>query len=1050
MHRFVFILLFIIVLPTWKLSAQNSKIDNHRLFKSKQNYTVDAIHQDSSGNLWLGTSEGLVRYDGLEYYYYPTDSMADKAVSAINVDSEGKIWVGHPNGKITFIKNKKIEKWEPEEGLGEQKITSIFKDSKNMMWFATAGEGVYRLKGKRLTNLNTDDGLADNFTYCISETSDGKIWFGTDAGLSAYDQQSKTFEVFSNDNGLPDNIVKSIDFDANNNLWIGMEDGGVCFFDTKTKQFFPLEGWNFGTVNNLLISEENNIWVSVKKNGTVNIRLINGKPIYRHFLTDNGLINNDIKTIFKDRENNIWMGASNGISLYTGDLFSTIPATFHPAFVQIFSFLQDNENCYWLCSQNGLYRITKDIYSNLLIERIFESSKDANIQYVSLYKDEDGFVWVGTFNKGVFRFNPKDQTYKNFTTKDGLANDNVISISGKNRKIWFSTLGGGVSMLNIDQQWQFSTFNTSNGLPADYVYSSFTDYKNRTWFGLDGGNIAWYENGKLSSYHTENQSSAIYGFVEDANKNLYAYTALSGIHLLTTKSCTKVLFNKELIDESIVSVAIDKSNLMHIVTHEGIQCFNLTTKKWINTYSVPDEVAFEKPNLNAIYTDSDGALWIGTLEGLIRYNPHYQKLSLSPLVFISSINLFYNELPAGKQLFSYNENHLSFNFKGIWFTASQNIYYKYMLEGFDINWSAVTQTPSATYSNLPAGEYVFKVMVSNNTENWDSRNIASYSFTIKPPFWKKWWFISLVITILVGSSIFIVRWRIAILILQKKNLELEVQKRTAVISNQNQELKTQHDIIKQKNQSITDSINYASRIQQAALPPNKEFEALNREYFILYKPKDIVSGDFYWISRKENKVIVAVADCTGHGVPGAFMSMLGISILNEITGNNPNFTAAEILNHLRAHVKNSLRQTEGTNQSKDGMDIALCILDTSTLDAQFAGAYNPLFVIRNNELIITKGDRMPIGIHLNEKADFTNHVCKFEKGDMIYLFSDGYVDQTGGDTKRKYLIVNFKTLLLSIHKKDLNEQKQILEDTLKEWKGNNEQVDDILVVGIQI
>ncbi len=270
------------------------------------------------------------------------------------------------------------------------------------------------------------------------------------------------------------------------------------------------------------------------------------------------------------------------------------------------------------------------------------------------------------------------------------------------------------------------------------------------------------------------------------------------------------------------------------------------------------------------------------------------------------------------------------------------------------------------------------------------------------------------------------------------------------------ELITQHDIVsKQKDEisiqkkEITDSITYAQRIQNALLPPHEYIDSILPEYFILYKPKDIVSGDYYWLSRSDNKTIVAVADCTGHGVPGALMSMLGISALNQIIKSNNDFHASDILNELREQIKISLRQSSQNSETKDGMDIALMILDFSNNVLEYAGAYNPVYIIRKGELIEKQPDKMPIAIHplMN---DFTNHQLEISKGDSIYLFSDGFADQFGGPKSKKFMYKQFKELLIKISEKPMNEQKRKLENTFEQWKGQNIQTDDITVLGLKI
>lgn len=291
---------------------------------------------------------------------------------------------------------------------------------------------------------------------------------------------------------------------------------------------------------------------------------------------------------------------------------------------------------------------------------------------------------------------------------------------------------------------------------------------------------------------------------------------------------------------------------------------------------------------------------------------------------------------------------------------------------------------------------------------------------------------------------------------QKKKANKLLEKQNKQINDQKTEIEKQRDLANRQKKDILDSIEYASRIQNALLPPDYMLEKGLSEYFLLFKPRDVVSGDFYWMTQKDNKIIIAAADCTGHGVPGAFMSMLGIAFLNEIvnkiTENKHVYSlqANEILNQLRNYIIQSLHQDKEQSDSKDGIDIALTIIDFDNKKIQFAGAHNSLILIRNNEIIEKKADRMPVAIHKKADESFTNHELDIKDDDMVYLFSDGYPDQIGGEKGRKFMSRRFKQLLLEIHQKPMEEQKQILNNKFDEWKNGYQQLDDILVIGTRL
>ncbi len=284
------------------------------------------------------------------------------------------------------------------------------------------------------------------------------------------------------------------------------------------------------------------------------------------------------------------------------------------------------------------------------------------------------------------------------------------------------------------------------------------------------------------------------------------------------------------------------------------------------------------------------------------------------------------------------------------------------------------------------------------------------------------------------------------IILSQKNAE--ILRQNEEIKMQKEQIEAQRDEIALQKQEIMDSIRYASRIQQAVLPPLHVVKnILHENFFIFNRPRDIVSGDYYFITERKNKLIVSAADCTGHGVPGAFMSLLGISFLNEIINRTETIDAAIILNHLRHNIINALNKG-AEYQTKDGMDMVLCVFDFEAKVVEFAGANNPLYHIRNKQLTEYKGDKMPIGLY-DDLKPFTKHIIHFEQDDVFYMFSDGYADQFGGTEGKKFKYKPLKDLLISISHLPMNEQYNIVEKTHDEWKGNYFQVDDILLIGIR-
>jgi serine phosphatase RsbU (regulator of sigma subunit) len=398
----------------------------------------------------------------------------------------------------------------------------------------------------------------------------------------------------------------------------------------------------------------------------------------------------------------------------------------------------------------------------------------------------------------------------------------------------------------------------------------------------------------------------------------------------------------------------------------------------------------------------------------------------------------------------YDDKGTSFNLSDIVFNRGDNIInfdivapgylkqnitqYQYKIEKLMEDWAPWSVRTSYNLMISVPGDYTLQIRAKDLWGNIG--NPISVEFTIKAPFTKTIFFYILLTSLILLVMFLFIRFREGQLQKENKILEQKVKERTAEIQAQKEE--------------ITSSIEYASRIQMAMLPMEDHFKTSFSEYFIYFKPRDIVSGDFYWIGEDEKNVYLIVADCTGHGVPGAFMSTLGISSLNEIITNNKDLQANIVLNLLRNKIKTSLHQTGKEGEAADGMDIALCVLNKNKKTLQYAGAYNPLYIFQKGEFKEYKADRMPIGIYYGEKESFTNYEINIKKGDTIYIFSDGLVDQFGGPNGAKFKSAKFKKLLLEINDKPMDEQYSIIDKEFRNWKGSFDQVDDIAIIGFRI
>ena len=379
------------------------------------------------------------------------------------------------------------------------------------------------------------------------------------------------------------------------------------------------------------------------------------------------------------------------------------------------------------------------------------------------------------------------------------------------------------------------------------------------------------------------------------------------------------------------------------------------------------------------------------------------------------------------------DNTVYFDLVAPGYLKQNSTQYQYIVDNEMNEWSKWSYNNTISLMIQP-GKYTLKVRAKDIWGNVSEPKIVG--FTIEAPFTQTTFFYMLVLGAALIAIIGVIRFRERKLKKDKRILETKVKERTAKIEAQKQE--------------ITSSIEYASRIQMAMLPEEVHFRDSFSDYFVIFRPRDIVSGDFYWIGENEENIFFTVADCTGHGVPGAFMSTLGISTLDEIITNNSNLKANTVLSLLREKIKTSLHQTGKEGEATDGMDVAFCILHKNRKTLEFSGAYNPLFIFRGDTFEEYRADRMPIGIYYGEKDSFTNYEIKVQKGDTIYIFSDGFADQFGGPRGSKYMKYNLKRLLSEIYTKPMSEQRNILEKEFEKWKGSADQIDDVTILGVRV
>ncbi len=1079
--------------------AQQYNFEYFTLENGLPQATVFSIFQDSRGYIWLGTEgSGVCRFDGINFKVInQAKGLAGDVVRSILEDSQGRLWFGTDAGISVYNGNKFITINE-EKGLSSNVVVCLYKDKSNTIWAGTAGDkgGLNKIEllsmdSVKITQYTVDKGLSDNNIFTLCEDNYNRLWIGTFGG------GIDILSVEGNENSLlinrlqnfASNHILTMSPDSMNNLWIGTYDKGAFkIFVTEDLNSVRIEQFS----NILRISDNpvwtilpatNDVWFGTNENGI--LKFMNQKVYSMN--TSNGLLKNQVISIFKDREQNIWVSCSDGgICRFMGDRFYQINKANGLTDENAYSIAVSSNGDTWIGTYGGgLFKLIPGTDPNSFKNYTVKDGLPDNI-INSLALDNQDNLWIAT-PKGIARFNGKN--FKIFNEeKDGLANNYVNSICiGKDNIVWCGTKMG----VSIYDGIGFK--NTKKGyLPNDEVQTIIQDKFANVWCGTLGG-LAKFSGDKLTTYDEVEglTQKKIHTLAEDILGNIWIGTFGGGIFRLSANTDEKLSIKQMITDSllnspNVYSLIFENDTTLLAGTDKGLNRIildNNSQVKRVYNYSLKDGFTGIKNNLNAVAKRGD-EIWFGTVNGVIAYCPEYDKMKSSkPGIHITEVRLFFNEVDWGKEKYdiipwtklpanlklSYKNNHLTFHFIGLLFSDKEEITYRYMLEGLDKNWSPPRKETEAVYPGLTPGEYTFRVVALDRFGNI-SDEAAAFSFEITPPFWQTTWFYIVCAIIAISLIVAFIKYRERKLRNERDRLEHIVKERTAEVVRQKDkielqrdEIQKQHNIVTEQKKDIMDSIQYAKRIQTAAIPSTEIVVNELKELFILYKPRDVVSGDFYWMGIEDEKIIMIAADCTGHGVPGAFTSMLGISMLNDIIGQGSTTSPDIILNELRNNIVRSLKQSPDS-ESKDGMDIAVLTVDKKKNELDFAGAMNPLFIIRDANfesithsyleegrfrLYELKGDKMPAAIHINMDP-FKKTTVKINKDDKFYMFSDGYEDQFGGPGQHKFMRKNLKKLLLQIHQMPMNEQKNLLEKTLDDWKGDLPQIDDILVIGFSV
>lgn len=1068
---------------------------------------------DKRGNLWFGTQGGGVsKYDGRSFTTYTTaQGLGNDIVRSMIEDKAGNLWFSTNGGGATKYDGRTFTTYTEAQGLASNNIFSTMEDEDGNIWFGTDGSGVTKYDGNSFTTYTTADGLADNTVWSMVQSKDGQIWFGTYQGVSKYDGNS--FTNFTTANGLANNSVRSMVQDKDGHLWFGTFSGGVTKYDGSTfTTYTKAQGLGSNTVWNITEDSDGNLWFGTQGGGatkydgnsfttyTTAQGLANntvwcivedksgnlwfgtqGGGVSKYggssFITTLSLADKSVFSMFEDNAGNLWFGTrSAGLYKYDGRSVMIYSTAQGLAENNIRCMAQDREGNMWFGTFSGVCKFDGTSFTTYTTAQGLASN---SVMDISL--DKHGNIWFATHG-GVSKFD--GNSFINFTTAQGLAGNSVrCVIQDSKGNLWFGTRGGGVSKYD---GLSFSNYTTTNGLSDNTVWSIAEDKHGNLWFATaEGLSLA------LKAQLQQNDDSENLDFFKTFTK----HEGLPDNFLTAVKEDNS---GNILLGSNFGLWVIPESKVQEITSGQTASQSLKGLKEFSQFTGYPIRDVNTGQDNGAMLVDSKGIIWVGhgsngvtsvDLNAIKRINP--------PKLFIQSIMVeeedicWYNLLPADsatnaqQEILSYGKlleahirdslvkkfsriqfdsitswfplpevlvlphslNSVTFDFIGIETGKNHLIRYQYMLEGYSKGWSPVTDKTSVTFGNISEGTYTFKVRARSSDGHWSDP--TTYVFNVLPPWYRTWWMFA-VYALLAISIVGIIVWvNGRMLRAQKKVLATKVQKRTVQLEERNNLVEEQKHKIEEKHKKITDSIRYAKRIQQAVLPPLDAMQNTLKDSFVFYRPKDVVAGDFFWLETHKDKIFFAAADCTGHGVPGAMVSVICAHALSKALLEEDITETGKLLDRTREIVIS--RFAKSKEEVKDGMDISLCAIDFAKMSLQWSGANNPLWIIRKDasEIEVIKGDRQPVGVCLKNNP-FTTHDLKLQPGDTLYLFSDGYPDQFGGEKEKRYNTRQLKEKLLSIKGHTLKEQKLLLEEEFDKWRGDLEQIDDVCLIGVRI
>lgn len=1061
LNKATYLFLLIVLFPVFAVAQTlNEKgVLNIRNY-SPQEYGAHAqnlcIVQDKRGVMYFGNNSGVLEYDGT--YWNLIDISSGKSVTSLGVDSTGKVYVGADeeigylapsgNGKLTyhsflpllpeyvnelgrivgiyadregvyFVTKRFILLWNGKEFITtevpEQIHTSFLAGDQLYISQKSVGISVY--ENGKLRLLPGSEFLSENNVYDISVFRGNLIVTTSDKGIFFYNGG-----VIRRAPAEVNNVYNAVNV-FNTYYVIGLYGDGLSVFNKNFELEFSIglsNGLEEGTISDVYVDKENNVWLALGR-GIAKIELVSPISLHNFNTGLKGTVQDAIRS-----GNTLYVSTSNGVFYLDKNesgnrKFKQVPNLSIDCYGMC-NFILDGDTILLASGVDGVYEIKRDLKPHKIVE-----GAPWLVQQSKTYRNR---VIVGEYG-ALSSFVRKDRAWEAEGIVKGIDADINNFFEEKNGTLWLGTTDRGVirttTKIFKDEDTQVEYFDSLSGLPDGPVVIA-PGINGELYFGTDNG-VYRFDEGKNHFY-------------PDPKYTIESETGKSGIHRLAMDKKGQLW----------VSVFYDEGKSYDIMYHRNN-----------NWYKTPF-LRYNSEIVQSIFHESDGITWLGSAAGLIRYDQEFQKIYDSPYsvsirkviasnrpifegAFFSGDSALIDQQPEDADVsLRFSQNNITFEFSALTYFDEKGTLYSYLLEGQSEEWSDWSPTGRAIFTNIHEGSYLFRVK-AKNIYNVESAETV-FRFVVLPPWYRTIW-------AYIGYFILFVAFVWGAISVSTRSLKRIIQERTAEIVHQKEEIEKQKEIVEEKNKDILDSIKYAKRIQDAILPGEETMrEVMGRDLFVLFRPKDIVSGDFYWMRVKGPKALFAAVDCTGHGVPGAFVSIVGNNGLNRAVNEFGLIQPAAILDNLTASVEDSFRQ-QGHSEVRDGMDISLCSLEMVSFNKavlEWSGANNPLWIIKAEnptEIIEVKPDKQPIGKFENRKP-FTNHSFDLVKGDTLYIFTDGFADQFGGPVGKKFKYSQLKEFLISIQTKNMQEQRTLLFDRFDEWKNELEQIDDVCMIGVRI